>query len=83
MTLTRRTGLRRPLQRLADLPHLQSETNFSVTADEKKQFAAAAIRHFSEIMDAGTDHIAVTLRCLAPEDLTFGRAASRRSGSAA
>jgi phenylpyruvate tautomerase PptA (4-oxalocrotonate tautomerase family) len=57
------------------MPHLQFETNFSATVDEKKQFAAAIIRHFSEIMDTGTDHIAVTLRCFAPEDLTFGRAA--------
>ncbi len=60
------------------MPHLQFEMNFSATAGEKKQFAAAVIRHFSEIMDTGTDHIAVTLRCFAPEDLTFGRAA--RSG---
>jgi phenylpyruvate tautomerase PptA (4-oxalocrotonate tautomerase family) len=57
------------------MPHLQFETNFSATTDEKKEFAAAVIRHFSEIMDTGTDHIAVTLRCFAPEDLTFGRAA--------
>jgi phenylpyruvate tautomerase PptA (4-oxalocrotonate tautomerase family) len=56
------------------MPHLQFEMNFSATAGEKKQFAAAVVRHFSEIMDTGTDHIAVTLRCFAPEDLTFGRA---------
>ena len=56
------------------MPHLQFETNFSATVDEKKQFAAAVIRHFSEIMDTGTDHIAVTLQCFAAEDLTFGRA---------
>jgi phenylpyruvate tautomerase PptA (4-oxalocrotonate tautomerase family) len=57
------------------VPHLQFEMNFSATADEKRRFAAAVVRHFSEIMDTGTDHIAVTLRCFAPEDLTFGRAA--------
>jgi phenylpyruvate tautomerase PptA (4-oxalocrotonate tautomerase family) len=57
------------------MPHLQFELNFAPTRAEKQQFAAAAVRHFSEIMDTGTDHVAVTLRCLEPEDLTFGRAA--------
>jgi len=57
------------------MPHLQFEMNFPVTKEEKTGFASAAIRYFSEIMDTGTDHIAVTLRCFGPEDLTFGRAA--------
>jgi phenylpyruvate tautomerase PptA (4-oxalocrotonate tautomerase family) len=57
------------------MPHLQFEVNFSPTSEEKRRFAAAVVRRFSEIMDTGTDHIAVTLRCFAPEDLTFGRAA--------
>ena len=57
------------------MPHLQFEMNFPVTKEEKTRFASAAIRYFSEIMDTGTDHIAVTLRCFGPEDLTFGRAA--------
>jgi phenylpyruvate tautomerase PptA (4-oxalocrotonate tautomerase family) len=56
------------------VPHLQFELNFTPPAEEKRAFAAAVVRAFSEIMDTGTDHIAVTLRCLAPEDLTFGRA---------
>ena len=58
------------------MPHLQFEVNFQVAPEEKTRFAASVIRHFSEIMDTGTDHIAVTLRCYAPEDLTFGRAAA-------
>ena len=57
------------------MPHLQFEMNFPVTKEEKTGFASAAIRYFAEIMDTGTDHIAVTLRCFGPEDLTFGRAA--------
>jgi phenylpyruvate tautomerase PptA (4-oxalocrotonate tautomerase family) len=57
------------------MPHLQFEMNFPATAEEKIRFASAAVRYFSEIMDTGTDHIAVTLRCHGPEDLTFGRAA--------
>lgn len=56
------------------MPHLQFELNFTPTSAEKQQFAGAVIRHFSEIMDTGTDHIAVTLRSFAPDDLTFGRA---------
>ncbi len=58
------------------MPHLQFEMNFPVAREEKSRFSAAVVRHFSEIMDTGTDHIAVTLRCLAPEDMAFGRAAA-------
>jgi phenylpyruvate tautomerase PptA (4-oxalocrotonate tautomerase family) len=58
------------------MPHLQFEVNFPVSREEKTRFAASAIRHFAEIMDTGTDHVAVTLRCYAAEDLTFGRAAA-------
>ena len=58
------------------MPHLQFELNFPATPEEKARFAAAVVRHFSEIMDTGTDHIAVTLRCFGREDLTFGRAAA-------
>jgi len=58
------------------MPHLQFELNFSATARARARFAAAAVRHFSEVMDTGTDHIAVTLRCFRPGDLTFGRAAA-------
>ncbi len=58
------------------MPHLQFEVNFPVAREEKSRFSAAVVRHFSEIMDTGTDHIAVTLRCLAPEDMAFGRAAT-------
>ena len=57
------------------MPHLQFEMNFPVTKEEKTRFSASVIRHFAEIMDTGTDHIAVTMRCFAPEDLVFGRAA--------
>jgi len=58
------------------MPHLQFELNFAPSAAEKRAFAEAVVRHFSEIMDTGTDHIAVTLRTFAPEDLSFGRAAA-------
>jgi phenylpyruvate tautomerase PptA (4-oxalocrotonate tautomerase family) len=57
------------------MPHLQFEMNFTPSTEDKKRFSAAVIRHFAEVMDTGTDHVAVTLRCFASEDLTFGRAA--------
>ena len=60
------------------MPHLQFELNFNLSADEKRRFANTVIRRFAEIMDTGTDHIAVTLRCFAHDDLAFGRA--RASG---
>ena len=58
------------------MAHLQFELNLKPKSEEKQRFAAAVIRHFSSIMDTGTDHIGVTLRCLLPEELAFGRAAS-------
>jgi phenylpyruvate tautomerase PptA (4-oxalocrotonate tautomerase family) len=58
------------------MPHLRFDVNFDVAAAEKARFAAAIIRHFSEIMDTGTDHIAVALDCHGRGDLVFGRAAA-------
>ncbi len=62
------------------MPHLQFETNFTPTSQEKRQFAAAVVRHFSEIMDTGTDHIGVTLRSYGRDDLVFGRAEQAERG---
>ena len=57
------------------MPHLQFEMNIAASAEEKSRFASAVVRHFSEVMDTGTDHIAVAVRCVPREDLHFGRAA--------
>ncbi len=57
------------------MPHLRFDMNFEATPDEKRRFAAAVVQHFAEVMDTGTDHVAVVLRCHAAEDLAFGRAA--------
>ena len=38
------------------------------------RLADAVIHHFARVMDTGTDHIAVNLRCGSREDLTFRRA---------
>jgi phenylpyruvate tautomerase PptA (4-oxalocrotonate tautomerase family) len=61
------------------MPHLQFDLNFTPSADQKTTFSSAVVAHFARIMDTGTDHIAVTLRCGATGDLTFGRAAETDS----
>lgn len=60
------------------MPHLQFELNFTPSDEEKQRFAAAAVARFAEVMDTGTDHIAVTLRCLGEHDLVFRRARGGR-----
>lgn len=56
------------------MPHLHFELNFTPSGDDKRRFAQAVVAHFARVMDTGTDHVAVTLRCLGADDLTFGRA---------
>jgi phenylpyruvate tautomerase PptA (4-oxalocrotonate tautomerase family) len=56
------------------MPHLQFDLSLAPDAAQKRRFAEAVIRQFSAIMDTGTDHIAVSLRCLGRDDLIFGRA---------
>jgi len=64
------------------MPHLQFELNFPVEEREKLIFAARIKAHFAEIMDTGTDHIGVTLRCLGRNDLSFGHADDPEAGIA-
>ena len=59
------------------MPHLQFDLNFSPDARDKERFSSAVVQHFARVMDTGTDHIAVSLRCCAREDLVFGRAKDR------
>lgn len=56
------------------MPHLQLDLNFAPAARQKERLARAMVRHFAEIMDTGTDHIAITFRCYRKGDLVFGRA---------
>lgn len=56
------------------MPHLQFELNFTPDATDKRSFAMAVKQHFATIMSTGTDHIGITYRCYAAEDLVFGRA---------
>ena len=64
------------------MPHLQFELSFTPPREAKRAFASAVVSHFATIMDTGTDHIAVTLRCFGPDDLTFGRAVEPTKGIA-
>jgi phenylpyruvate tautomerase PptA (4-oxalocrotonate tautomerase family) len=56
------------------MPHLAFDLNFTPPAGTRRALAAAVVKRFSEIMDTGTDHVGVIVRCHANEDLTFGRA---------
>jgi phenylpyruvate tautomerase PptA (4-oxalocrotonate tautomerase family) len=56
------------------MPHLAFDLNFSPPPDARRALAAAVVKRFSEIMDTGTDHVGVIVRCHAKEDLAFGRA---------
>jgi len=58
------------------MPHLQFELNFTPPVNEKREFAEAVKQHFAAVMSTGTDHIGITFRCYAAEDLVFGRAGS-------
>jgi phenylpyruvate tautomerase PptA (4-oxalocrotonate tautomerase family) len=55
------------------MPHLQFEFNFELKKKEKKVFAKSIMDKFSEIMDTGTGHIAVTIREYKTGNLQLGR----------
>jgi phenylpyruvate tautomerase PptA (4-oxalocrotonate tautomerase family) len=64
------------------MPHLHFDLNFVPKEDAKARFSASVVQHFARVMDTGTDHIAVTLRCLSRADVTFGRAVDPARGIA-
>jgi len=64
------------------MPHLQFELNFTPPPEAKRAFASAVVRHFATIMDTGTDHIGISIRCFGEGDLTFGRAVQPSKGIA-
>ena len=57
------------------MPHLRFDLNFTPSAEDKTRFAATVAQHFGRVMNTGTEHVAVSLRCGAPEDIVFARAA--------
>ena len=56
------------------MPHLQFEINKKVSSESKEEFVKEIRDSFSEIMDTGTDHIAITIREYDKYSLTIGRA---------
>ena len=58
------------------MPHLQFEINKKVSDESKEIFVNEIRKTFSEIMDTGTEHIAITIREYDKYSLTIGRANS-------
>ena len=56
------------------MPHLQFEINKKVAEESKEDFVNEIRKVFSEVMDTGTDHIAITIREYDKYSLTIGRA---------
>jgi phenylpyruvate tautomerase PptA (4-oxalocrotonate tautomerase family) len=56
------------------MPHLAFDLNFTPPAEARRRLGAAVVRRFSEIMDTGTDHVGVIVRCHGRDDLVLGRA---------
>lgn len=56
------------------MPHLQFEINKKVCNDTKEEFTNNIREVFSEVMDTGTDHIAISIAEHEKYNLTIGRA---------
>ena len=56
------------------MPHLQFEINQELTKEMKKNFLEEIRDCFSDVMDTGTYHIAISIREYEKYNLTIGRA---------
>lgn len=56
------------------MPHLQFEINKKVSNEIKDEFVNQIRETFSDIMNTGTDHIAISIREYDKYNLTIGRA---------
>ncbi len=56
------------------MPHLQFEINQQTSKEIKKSFIEEIKTCFSEVMDTGKDHIAISIREYEKFNLTIGRA---------
>ena len=61
------------------MPHLQFEINQKVDNTTKENFVNEIRACFSEVMDTGTDHIAISIREYDKYNLTIGRANPREN----
>jgi phenylpyruvate tautomerase PptA (4-oxalocrotonate tautomerase family) len=56
------------------MPHLQYEFDHALAADTRRALIAWTTEQYSEIMETGTGHVAVTVRELDATALSLGRA---------
>ena len=56
------------------MPHLQFEINKKIENKTKEEFINEVMSVFSEVMDTGTDHIAISIREYDKYSLSIGRA---------
>ena len=56
------------------MPHLQFEINKKISNDTKEKFVNEIREAFSQVMDTGPDHIAISIREYEKYNLTIGRA---------
>ncbi len=56
------------------MPHLQFEINQNITKEKKENLLEKIRTCFSEVMDTGTEHIAISIREYEKYNLTIGRA---------
>ena len=64
------------------MPHLQLDINRTLTPVQKTAVAARFKQLFSEVMDTGTDHIAISIREHGTFNLDIGRATDQEKGIA-
>ncbi|MEW8288440.1 MAG: hypothetical protein AB2697_20865 [Candidatus Thiodiazotropha endolucinida] len=64
------------------MPHLQFEVNKMITDIEKQAIASQVCSLFAEVMDTGTDHIAVSIHELGTHNLSIGRVKEPEKGVA-
>ena len=55
------------------MPHLQFDINKKINAKTKKKLMEKLINIFSEIMETGNEHIAVSIREFSQHNLSLGR----------
>ena len=56
------------------MPHLQFDINKKIDKGVKQKFIKFVEHSFSEIMETGTDHIAISIREEEKSNLSLGRA---------
>ncbi len=64
------------------MPHLQLDINQVLTQERKTSVAASFKQLFAQVMDTGTDHIAISIREHGTYNLDIGRAKDQEKGIA-